>query len=341
VVIGGDNVGVARLVEQGKAIAGALGGGGLQVEQLPSFLLILDEALTHKVEHPCSKAAPRLRREVTAHKVEQRLVHAVQTDGAKMVGPIRAEPLLDILQIMAGVGVQAAFSKVFNDAPLDQQGVARHVHQVCHPRQEIILVLGQIADARHVERHHADAARQGVRAKQPAATSAQLLVAQPQAATHGTHVLGVQVRVHKVGKVGNAILGRHLPHRLQVGVVPVKVGGNVVGRNGEGEHPPVRIPFQHQLGEGAVQEVHLWLKVLVGLQAGHSPNDDVLVRQRLGHHQVHRQVGERRLKADARRHIHVKDKLLQRLAHFFGREPVEANKGSQVGIKAGKGHRAG
>jgi hypothetical protein len=109
---------------------------------------------------------------------------------------------------------------------------------------------------------------------------------------------------------------------LGVGVVPVKVGRDVVGGDGEGEGAALGIAAHHHVDVGLVDEVHLGLQVAIG--EGHFLSGDHghLLAKVFGAGPVEGQVGEGRLGAPARGHVQVVDQLLHALAHLLVAQAV-------------------
>jgi len=337
----GDDVGIEVAIQHGEPVARPFRWRGLQVEHLPRLFLVALQALAHIVHHPSGKLPGAGIRQIHAHKVEASLVHAVQADGVEMIRPVLAKLALDRVQIVLRVRVEPGLCELLDHPASDHQRIAGNVHQVPHAIKELLLIVSQVADAGHVEGYHTNAAGEGIGAKQPAPALAQLAVIEPQAAAHGPYVIRVHVRVHKVGKVRDAVLGCHLPDGIEIGVIPVKVPGDVVGRDGKGKDAPVGVAFLHQLCKTAIQEVHLRLELAIGLFLRLAADDHILVGQIPGDLEIKAQVRKWSLEANARGHVQVKDEFLQSLADLSIAEMIIADKGGKERVEIGKGHRSG
>ena len=124
-------------------------------------------------------------------------------------------------------------------------------------------VLRQIADARQVDRDHADRPGHRIGAEQAAAALAQLAGVQPQAAAHGDGVLRRQVGIDVVGEIRDAVFAGDLHELVDDRAVPVEILRDVDRRDREGEHAALGVALQHDVAEGLVEEVHLRLEIAV------------------------------------------------------------------------------
>ncbi len=206
---------------------------------------------------------------------------------------------------------------------------------------ELVLRLGEVAQARHVDGDHADRTGLGVRAEETAAALVQLALVQPQPAAHRTGVIRAHVGVDEVREVRDAVFRGHFPQFLQAGAFPVEILRDVVGRDREGEDTALRVALGHHFEEGVVDHVHLFLELTVGLVHQLAADDRGLVRQRGGRVKIHRQVGERGLESHAGRDVHVEDEFLKGLLYLFIREVVVMDEGGQKGVETGERLRAG
>ena len=101
---------------------------------------------------------------------------------------------------------------------------------------ESALVPGvQVAQARHVEGDDADGAGEFRGPEQAVAALEEFAQVQLEAAAHGADHVRVEVGVDEVLEVGQTVFGGHLEETVSIGGVPVEVGGDVVGGDGEGE----------------------------------------------------------------------------------------------------------
>ncbi len=95
-------------------------------------------------------------------------------------------------------------------------------------------------------------------------------------------MFGVELGVQEVLEVGQAVLRRHLEQVLRVLAVPREIGGDVVGRDREGEDPALGIALGHHLDIGTIDQVHLGLEIAVGEGLLHARDHRHLFAQILG-----------------------------------------------------------
>ncbi len=336
-----DDVGVLLLVEPGQAVAGALGGGGLQVVAVARFLLELHHQVPEEVHDLQREGQALLAADVLPQEVEAGFVHAHEADGVEVVVPVFPGPSLHVPEVVGGIGVQSPVRLVLDDLALDLQRDLAELRHPPEPGEEVRLVRGQIPDPGQVDCVHADAARHRVAAEETAAPLAKLPLVEAQPAAHAHRVLRGQVGVHVVGEVGDAVLAGDLHEAVDHRAVPVEILGDVDGGDGEREHPALGIPFQHDGAEGLVKEVHLLLEVPVGPVLIFAPDDDGLLPEGAGHLDVEGQVGEGALEAHSGGHVDVEDELLQALLHLLEGHVIVVDKGGAVGVEGGPGLGAG
>ena len=219
------------------------------------------------------------------------------------------------------------------DVTMEVLGFSEREQAVERAQQPGQVAAVQGTQARAVDRHHAQAARLLGAAEQAVATLEQFTQIQLQAAAHGAHHVRLQFGVDEVLEVRQTVLGCHVEQPLCVLALPGEVLGDVVGGDGEGEHPALGVARGHHIDIGAVDEVHLGLQVAV--RKGHLlPGDHGhLLAQVLGTGPVEGEVGERRLRAPARGHVEVVDQLLDALVHSGVVHGVNAHKRRHVGIE--------
>ena len=243
-----------------------------------------------------------------AREVADHLVDAVHADGREVVGQpagqvalrVREEPVLDV---------------PVDHLALELERVARELEQVVEGAQQAVPVAAvQVPEPRAVDGHHAE--RPGLlgRPEQPVAPLEQLAQVQLQPAAHRADLAGLEVGVQEVLEVGQAVLGGHREQPVGVLRVPVEVGRDVVRRDREREHPARRVALGHDLDVRAVDHRHLDRQVAVREVHRLAADERDLVAQVVGAGPVERQVGERRLRAPARRHVQVVHELLHQLA---------------------------
>ena len=227
---------------------------------------------------------------------------------------------------------------VLDGLALDFEGLRSQVDELVHARDEALLVpLVQVAEARHVERDHADRAGQLGRPEEAVAALKELAQVQLEAAAHRADHVRVQVRVDEVLEVGQAVLRGHVEEGVDVLTLPVEVGRDVVGRDREREDAPVRVAARHDLDERAVDEVHFPLQLTVGEVDNLVADEGVLVREVVRARPVEGQVRERALATPARGHVQVVDELLHALHDILVFHVVQAHEGRHVGVEGGEG----
>jgi len=109
--------------------------------------------------------------------------------------------------------------------------------------------------------------------------------------------------------------------------------GDVVGRNREGEHPPLGIPGLHHFDVGAVDQLHFRLQVAIGKWHFLTTDHRHLLAQVFRADPIEGQVGEWRLGAPARRHVEVVDELLHRLTHLGVAQLIFAHIRRKIGVE--------
>ena len=336
VFVGGDDIGVELLVVLGEAVGGALRRGGLEVVEVAVLLLIVAQALAHVVQNLLGKPLnPRVRQVGPEPlRVESNLVHADQADGGEVV--------VKAAEIALRVGVEAQLQQLCDDGTLGLQAAGSHVHQLVQADVEVRLVLREIGDAGQIDGDDADAAGALAGTEESAGFLAQLPQVQAQAAAHAAHVARLHVGVDIIAEIGGAVLGGHLEQQLVVlGLAPVEVAGDGIGRDRVLEAAPVGVALDHQLDEGLVDHVHFLLALAVGKGLLFSADDGREVRQILRANPVQRDVAEGGLRAPAGGRVDAVDEGLDALLDFLLRQVVDLDKGGQIGVEAGERLSAG
>ena len=114
-----DDVGVFLLVQPGQPVAGALGGGGLQVVAVARLLLELHHEISKEVHDLQREGQALLAADVLPQEVEAGFVHAHQADGVEVVVPVFTGPGLHVPEVVGGIGVQSPVRLVLDDLALD------------------------------------------------------------------------------------------------------------------------------------------------------------------------------------------------------------------------------
>ncbi|MPM55916.1 hypothetical protein SDC9_102714 [bioreactor metagenome] len=279
--------------------------------------------------------------DVLADEVQAAFVHADKTDRIEVVRPVFPRPFLHVPQIIGRVRIQTLFGLRLDDLALDLKACLAEHGNLLQALEEILLRGCKIPQPRQIDAIYADAAGHGIAAKEAAAAFAQLALIQSEAAAHGDRVLRRKIGIHIVREIWDTIFAGDSHKIVHYGAFPVEIFGDVDGRNRECEHAPFRVALEHDLAERVVKEIHLLLKLAVGL-VHHLPADESgFVLERGRHLDIECQVGKRALEPDARRNIDVKDELLQTLADLVKRHLVIIHKRCAIGIKRTPSLRAG
>ena len=295
---------------------------------MAGFFLELRHALAHVVEQAQGQRVAKVAGDVFAavREVAHHLVDAVHAQ--------RAEVVAQRAQIPLGVGEQALVHQPLDEFALGLQALLAQFHQaVERGKQAHFIARMLIAQPRAVDGDHAQAARLLGAAEEAVAALQKLAQIQLQAAAHGPHHVGLQLRVHKVLEIRQAVLGRHVEQQLRVLTLPREILGDVVRGDGEGEHAALGIARGHHVDVGAVDEVHLGLQIAVGEGHFFTCDHGHLLAQIFGAGPVEGEVGERRLRAPARGHVEVVDQLLNALAHGGVVHGIFAHKRRHVGVE--------
>ena len=240
-------------------------------------------------------------------------------------------------QVSLRVGEEAVVHVVLDGLALDFEGLRSQVDELIHACDETLLVaLVEVAEARHIERDHANRSGQLRRSEEAVAALEELTQVQLQAAAHGADHVRVQVGVDEVLEVGQAILRGHVEEGVDILALPVEVGRDVVGRDREREDAAVRVAAHHDLDERAVDEVHFPLQLTVGEVDDLVTDEGMLVREVVRARPVEGQVRERALAAPTRGHVQVVDELLHALHDVLVLHVVQAHEGGHVGVEGGE-----
>ena len=151
----------------------------------------------------------------------------------------------------------------------------------------------------------------------------------------------VQIGIDEVLEVGQTVFRGHFEKGLNVFALPIEVGSDVVGRDGEGEDATIGVSPGHDLDEGAVNKVHFLLELTVGEINDLIANQRVLIDQIIGAGPVESEVGEGALASPTRRHVEVVDQFLHALKDLVVGHIVQTNERRHVGIEGGEGLGAG
>ena len=280
------------------------------------------------VQHILGKALGFRVRQIRAQPlgVQARFVHADEADGGEMI--------VERAQVTLRIGIQPFVQQLGDDGALDLERARGDVHHMVKARIKIFFVGGQVGDARQVDRYNAHGAGAFAAAEEAAGLFAQLAQVEPEAAAHAAHVGRLHFAVDVVGEVRRAVLGGHFKQQTVVlGLGPVKIAGDGIGRNRVLEAAAVGVALDHDLDERLVDHVHFFLAVAVG--EGHflAADDRVHVFKVVWHGPVQRDIGERRLRAPAAGRVHAVNEGFDALFHVIIGQMIDLYKRRKVGIK--------
>ena len=259
-------------------------------------------------------------------KVPHHLVHAVHAE--------RREVVAEVSHVSLRVGVEPAVDELLHGraAPLERV-LAKFEQTIKSGDKRFLITLVEVPEARHIDRDHADRARELGASKQPVATLEEFAKVKLKAAAHRANLAGVELRVNEVLEVREAVLCGHREQAFSVRGIPLKIARDVVGRDREGKHTAVGVAFGHDVDVRAVDEVHFLLQFAVGKVAYFPTDEGVLVREIGRAIPVEREVREGALASPAARHVEVVDHLLHVLAHFLVTHRIEPHKRRHVRIE--------
>ena len=242
--------------------------------------------------------------------------------------------ILECTKISLGVRIQACIQKFGDNLSLGVQGLRAHIHHMIQFCPELILCLAQIGKLRKIDGHDTDGTGGLACAEEAAVASLELAQIQAESAAHGADVGGLHVAVDIVGEIRGSVLRGHLKEQFVVlGLFPVKISGDGVGRDRILEASSLRVALGHDLDKRLVDHVHLCLAVAVGEVLLHAAHNCLLVLQVFRDRPVKRDVGEGRLTSPSGRCVDAVDEALHALLHTLVVQLVCADKRCKVGVE--------
>ena len=324
------------LVDPRQSVTGSLGRRRLEIEYISRLFLVIGKLLPHEIQNLYGKIDSFGLGHIVVTQVEQRLIHANDSNGGEVVFPVLTKGLLDVPQIDLAVGIESHLGEALEHLALDHQALFGRIHPCRKAFEELRLAVGFIARSWQIDRHNPDRAGEGVGTEEPASTYVEGPLVQPESAAHAPHVIGIHIGIDEVRKVRNAVLCSHLPDGLVQRILPREVLGDIVSGNRKGKGSSARISLAHGLCKGLVEHVHLVLEILVRFILDFAADYDGLVFDKIRDCQIEGDVRKGSLKTDPGGHVHVEEKLLQRLFDLSVVQPIVTNKGSNKGIEVGK-----
>ena len=237
-------------------------------------------------------------------------------------------------EISLGVRIESLFQQLGDDISLIFEASSGNVHHSVKTSVELFFVLGQICDARQVDSNNAHRARALAATEETTRFLSEFSEVESKSAAHTSYVAWLHVAVDIVGEVRGAVLGSHLKQESVVlGVRPVEVLGDRIGRDRILETSTVGVALNHDFDKRLVDHSHLVHAVLVFEVNFFSADDTVLFRKVGRNGPVKGNVGKRSLRTPTARGVDAVDKGLQALLNLFVGEVVYLDERSKVGIE--------
>ena len=184
-----NDVRIKLLVMLCKSICRRLRRCRLKVVEVAVLLLIVGESLTHVIEDFSRELLCLLVCQVCAQplRVEADLVHADQADGREVV--------VEGSQISLCVRIETLLKKLRDDCSLCLEASSGDIHQVVKALVEVLLILCEVSDPRHVDRDDADGTCGLAGAEEAAGLLSQLAEVKAKSAAHRADVAGLHIGV--------------------------------------------------------------------------------------------------------------------------------------------------
>ena len=199
--------------------------------------------------------------------------------------------------------------------------------------QSFKVALEHVTEAGKVNSDNADRTGLFSRTEQAIAALEQFAKIKLQAAAHRPDHFWLKIRVDEVLEIRQAVFGGHFEKRLAIGVIPVKVFGDVVGRNREGESTALIVAHAHHVDKCAVDQIHFGLQFAIGKISVLAADKRMLGSEVFRAVPVKGQVGERSLCTPARGNVEIVNEFLNTLEYFVVAYAIEPYKRSQIGIE--------
>ena len=362
-----NNTGEMLFIFLGETIGRPLGGGGLKIVEVASFLLILLNTRTHKIKNLNGHLNTRFFSDVDfiIGVVPNHLVHAVHADSTEVIAKK--------WQVARGVRVKSAIIHFLHKNTLLLKSGMSKIHQ---PFQFLLqsreISLEAVAKSRHIESNNAYGTCHLCGTEQPIATLQQFAQIKLQPATHRSHCTGrisvgimnfftlfisLPLTADEILKVRAANLSCVLEYFLSNLTIPVKAFSNIHSRDGESERLSGRISLRHHLIISKVNHFHFMSKMAISHLRQHADSHVAtlsfnkqfrifhvlekrkiilrwnLLLQVVRRNDVKRDICKWRLPPTSW-HIQVINELLDRFFDFFKRQSVIKNIRCQISVKA-------
>ena len=262
-------------------------------------------------------------------RVEAGFVHADKTDGREVV--------IERAEITLGIGIKSRVEQFGDGISLYFERTGGDIHHLGQTLIEFVLVLGKIGDARHIDGYYADRTRAFAASEEPAALLSQFSEVKTQTAAHGTHVARLHIGIDVVGKIRRAVFCGHFEKQLIVfRFRPVEIARDGIRRNRILEAAAVGVALDHDFDKRLVDHRHFLDAILIFEIHFLAADDRGKFRKVVGDHPIEGDVGERRLRAPARRGVDAVNERLNALFDFLIRQIIHLDKRRKVGIEGGK-----
>src|SRR3989338_4113358 len=193
-----NDIWITFLVFKREPIRRSLRGCRLKVVEITGFLLVQNEACAHTSKHLFRKRTTFFRANIRAEKIYQRLIHADNPYGRKVILPIFAVRRINFTQVEGGIRIQVCAGKPLNYFPLYLQALFRNIHEAIKPLKELFLALCDVSYPWHIDGYHTYGTGKRIRPKKTATTSLKFVKVKTQSTTHGTSILRFHVRVNEI-----------------------------------------------------------------------------------------------------------------------------------------------
>ncbi len=192
-----------------------------------------------------------------------------------MIVPVFVETFFDIGKVAFRVGVESFFGELFDDFSFNFETFLGDIHESIKSCEEVFFICCKIADTWKIDGNNADGSCEWVGAEESSTTMTELAVVEAQSTAHTSGVIGTHVGIDEIGKIGNSVLGSHLPNGFKAGIFPIEIFRDVVGGNRKCEDAPRGVAFTHDLSKCAIDHGHFLWEIPVRFFLWFATDDDV------------------------------------------------------------------
>lgn len=155
-LIGNDDIRIVFLVEEREAIGGAFGGSRFEIVEIIGLFLVVSDMLAHVCQNSLGKCLTFFGGDIGMDEILNGFIGADESNGGEMILPVLMESLLDISEVEFCIGVEALFGELLDDFPFDFEAFLSDVHEAIKTLEEILFILGKVADSREIDSDDAD-----------------------------------------------------------------------------------------------------------------------------------------------------------------------------------------